>query len=82
MKTKFSIGAKSTKYGHNPVKTAAKTPVLTVAKWISQISHNFIEKIIVYNSNAKDPCLDNIIKKKKEPKFIRLLQSSSCFRHI
>jgi len=32
--TKSKIGAKSTKTGHNPVSTAAKTPVTTVAKWL------------------------------------------------
>ena len=31
-KTKLRIGAKSTNNGHRPVKTAAKTPVTTVAK--------------------------------------------------
>jgi len=30
--TKFRIGAKVIKYGHNPVSVAAKTPVTTVAK--------------------------------------------------
>ncbi len=30
--TMLRIGAKSTKYGQRPVKTAAKTPTTTVAK--------------------------------------------------
>jgi len=29
---KFSIGAKSVKYGHNPVRVIAKTTVTKVAK--------------------------------------------------
>jgi hypothetical protein len=32
IKMKFSIGAKSIKYGQSPVSTAAKAPVVTVAK--------------------------------------------------
>jgi len=31
--TKLRIGAKSIKIGHIPVSTAAKTPVVIVAKW-------------------------------------------------
>lgn len=40
MNTKFSIGAKSTKYGQSPVNTAAKTPVETVAKWFPKYPIN------------------------------------------
>jgi hypothetical protein len=32
MNTKWSIGAKSTKYGQSPVRTAAKIPVDIVAR--------------------------------------------------
>ena len=65
MKTKFSIGAKSTKYGQSPVRTAAKTPVDIVAKLTSSIPHIMCQKFIIYNSNADNHAL-KIMKKEKE----------------
>ena len=69
---KSSMGANSTKIGHKPVRTAAKTPVTTVAKWFPKQPIIYSENFIAYNSNAGNQHL--ILIKKKKSEFIRLLQ--------
>lgn len=69
--TKFNMGAKSTKYGHSPVRTAANIPVTTVARWFPRYP-------IIYEKNSLFITVmlksKSEIKKKKRAEFIRLLQ--------
>ena len=50
--TKLRIGAKSTISGHIPVKTAAKTPQTSVAKWLFTCPMNILAKLDEYNVNV------------------------------
>ena len=64
MKTKFKIGAKSTKYGQSPVNTPAKTPVTTVLNGFLNIPLQCLKNSLFYNSNAEYHIL-KIMKKER-----------------